>query len=103
MSSTTVTDASANSSQRIPTNGPMKFIEHQALWRLNKRGLGECDSQNKNSNKDGETLVNLLLKQEVPICTDIAYILVRQFPGLVCDVTMGDQFFGWFKIDQSKR
>lgn len=59
-----------------------KFREHEAQWRLNKRGV------------EGETLVHLLLNREEPLCTEIARILIHNYSGLARDVFLGDEMFG---------
>lgn len=59
-----------------------KFREHEAQWRLNKRGV------------EGETMVHLLLNREEPLCTEIARILIHCYPGLAKDVYLGDEMFG---------
>ncbi|KAI1726226.1 ankyrin repeats (3 copies) domain-containing protein [Ditylenchus destructor] len=59
-----------------------KFREHEAQWRLNKRGV------------EGETLVHLLLNREEPLCSEIARILVHKYPGLSKDIYLGDEMFG---------
>lgn len=59
-----------------------KFREHEAQWRLNKRGV------------EGETLVHLLLNREEPLCTEIARILIHNYSGLARDVYLGDEMFG---------
>uniref|UniRef100_A0A915DIF2 Uncharacterized protein n=1 Tax=Ditylenchus dipsaci TaxID=166011 RepID=A0A915DIF2_9BILA len=59
-----------------------KFREHEAQWRLNKRGV------------EGETLVHLLLNREEPLCSEIARILIHKYPGLSKDIYLGDEMFG---------
>ncbi|VDM59077.1 unnamed protein product [Angiostrongylus costaricensis] len=60
----------------------MKFKEHQALWKLNKRGV------------DGENIIHLLLNREEQVCYEIARILLKRYPGLANDIYMGDEMFG---------
>lgn len=59
-----------------------KFREHEAQWRLNKRGV------------DGETIIHLLLNREEPSCAEIARILIHRYPGLAKDIYMGEEMFG---------
>nr|CAD2200043.1 unnamed protein product [Meloidogyne enterolobii] len=58
------------------------FREHEAQWRLNKRGV------------EGETLIHLLLNREEPVCQEIARILVNKYPGLAKDIYLGEDMFG---------
>ncbi|CAJ0587620.1 unnamed protein product, partial [Mesorhabditis spiculigera] len=59
-----------------------EFPNHDALWRLNKRGV------------DGENVVHLLLNREQPVCYEIGRILLKRFPGMTNDMYMGDEHFG---------
>lgn len=59
-----------------------KFREHEAQWKLNKRGV------------EGETLIHLLLSREEPMCSEIARILITHYPGLAKDIYLGDDMFG---------
>lgn len=61
-----------------------RFREHEAQWRLNKRGV------------EGETLIHLLLSREEPMCSEIARILITHYPGLAKDIYLGDDMFGKF-------
>uniref|UniRef100_A0A0N5AXY8 ANK_REP_REGION domain-containing protein n=1 Tax=Syphacia muris TaxID=451379 RepID=A0A0N5AXY8_9BILA len=59
-----------------------KFVRHPVQYKLNKRGL------------DGETVIHLLLARGEPICTEIARILLKRYPGLAVDFYEGDEMFG---------
>lgn len=63
-----------------------KFREHNAQWRLNKRGV------------DGETIIHLLLSRDEPACNEVARILLRYYPGLANDVYLGEEMFGKRRI-----
>lgn len=60
----------------------IKFQEHEAQWRLNKRGV------------DGETIIHLLLNREEPACCEVARILINKYPGLAKDIYLGTEMFG---------
>ncbi|ETN73348.1 transient-receptor-potential calcium channel protein [Necator americanus] len=59
-----------------------KFKEHDALWKLNKRGV------------EGENIIHLLLNREQQVCYEIARILLKRYPGMANDIYMGDEMFG---------
>ena len=50
------------------TEDNTKFREHEAQWRLNKRGV------------EGETILHILLNREEPFCVEIARILIQRYP-----------------------
>ncbi|CAI4229605.1 unnamed protein product [Auanema sp. JU1783] len=59
-----------------------RFLEHKALWKLNKRGV------------KGENIIHLLLNRDQEVCHEIARILLKKYPGLCDDIYLGNENFG---------
>ncbi|KAL3084616.1 hypothetical protein niasHS_009122 [Heterodera schachtii] len=59
-----------------------RFSEHEAQWRMNKRGM------------DGETLIHLLLNRKELVCHEVARILINRYPGMARDIYLGEELFG---------
>uniref|UniRef100_A0A915JE52 Ion transport domain-containing protein n=1 Tax=Romanomermis culicivorax TaxID=13658 RepID=A0A915JE52_ROMCU len=64
------------------TEIPSDFVEHRAQWRLNKRGV------------DGETLLHLLVGKGDPKSTDVAKIIINEYPELSLDIYEGEEMQG---------
>ncbi|KAL1285239.1 Transient receptor potential cation channel subfamily V member [Trichinella pseudospiralis] len=60
----------------------IQFQEHQALWRLNRRGV------------KGETLAHLLLSSNEQRCAEIARILICEYPHLALDIYEDEEMYG---------
>ncbi|OUC42205.1 putative ankyrin repeat protein, partial [Trichinella nativa] len=60
----------------------IQFQEHQALWRLNRRGV------------KGETLAHLLLSSNEQRSAEIARILICEYPHLSLDIYEDEEMYG---------
>ncbi|XP_003374733.1 transient-receptor-potential calcium channel protein [Trichinella spiralis] len=60
----------------------IQFQEHQALWKLNRRGV------------KGETLAHLLLSSNEQRSAEIARILICEYPHLSLDIYEDEEMYG---------